>query len=297
MKLTEPQARLERLLLRVGTTPGQLLWAAFAVVAASGVALGALYDPGAPLASVEVIQRAAPLGWAIRAVHRLSANAMLVLLLLHTIDHLIARSYRRSGAAAWWRLVGVLVLGVGAMLGGFLLRGDAESHAAHAVAIGVTRAVPGIGADLAAFLWGTPGGSLHVVYLHHLVTFTLLPWLLAIEHARRAWAGWLVSAALLTAVTALALVVHPGPGLPVGIFAGPLHGPWYLAGLQQGLRWLAPLMAGVAVPLLGSGLLGALGHLPEVPGTPRARGEAALRWALLLLAAAYLLASMVQWLG
>ena len=203
---------LDRLMKPVGTTLGQLAFAALTVVTFSGILLGVLYDPGAPLASTEAIQGAIAYGWLLRAAHVLSAQLFVVTLLLHTLDHVWARSYRQQTAGAWWRLVLAGGLGMGAMFTGFLLRGDAEARAAHSIAGSLLGSIPGVGGDLSRFLLGEPDQPLQAALLHHVATFTLSPWLLAIEHARRAWAGLLVTLVVLAGVTALALLIHPGPG-------------------------------------------------------------------------------------
>ncbi len=291
-------APLDHAFRRVGTTPGQLCWAALTVVVLTGVALGVLYNPSEPLASVELIQEAVPFGWLIRATHRLAAQAFFVLLLLHTLDHVWAGSYRHLRPGTWWRLVGVLLLGLGGMFGGFLLRGDAEARAAHAIADSVTRLLPGLGDDLSALVWGR--GTLGPVYVHHLVTFTLLPWLLAIDHARRSWAGWVVTAAVLASCTLAALVHHPGPGTATVASDAALWGPWYFMGLQELLRWWPAWLAAWVLPLLAVSALGALGHLSaggspaQAPASGRDR---ALRLGLLLAVVAYAGVTLAGWLS
>lgn len=294
-------APLDRGLRRwVGVTPGQLLWAALTVIVLTGIPLGVVYDPATPLAAVEAIGEAVPFGWLLRATHRLAAQLFLVVLLLHTADHVLAGNHRHLRPRKWWPLVAVLALSFGAMFGGFLLRGDAEAYAAHAIAVGVTRAMPGVGSALADWLWGWPGEGLHAVYLHHLVTFTLVPWLLSIEHGRRSWAGWLVTAGVGALVVAAALAHHPGPGAAVATGGEPLWGPWYFVGLQELLRWLPVWLAAWLLPLSGLVALGALGWArPEMAaGEERPsigfRAERVTRWALLLAGVGYAAVSLIS---
>lgn len=292
----EGTAPLDRFLLRLGATHGQLAWGAFAATVVSGIALAVLYDPVDPLASVEMIQGGLPLGWLIRAVHLLAGHALLILVLVHGADHVLGRGYARLGAADWWRVVMTLLLIVGGMFTGFLLRGDAEAVAAHTIARSVTRELPWLGGALSSFLWGAPHPPLRAPYVHHLVTFTLLPWLLATKHARGTWGGWTLSLATLATLVALALGIHPGPGLPAGGSEGELLGPWYLVGLQETFRWMPAWVAGLGLPALGLGVLGGLGHVRPFARPLRPRLETALRWSLLLGLVSYGLLSLAAWL-
>ncbi len=283
---------LDRLLARLGVTVGQVCFGAFAVAVATGIALATVYEPTRPLESAEAIQGAVAYGFLIRAAHDLAAQLFLVTCLVHIADHLLARSYRALRAAVWWRLTWLAPVAVAVMFTGFVLRADADAASAHAIAVSIVRHIPGLGDGLASLLLGEPYGSLQPVFLHHAVTFTLLGWLLTADHARRVWCGWLVFAAVLAAVTAVALVYHPGPGAPPGAAVGALHGPWYFVGLQTLLRAIPAWLAGVVLPLAMVVALGSLGHA----GGDRGRsippsGERVVRAAWLILFAVYLLAS------
>ena len=298
-----PAAPLEAWLRRLGTTPGQLAFGGLVVLLVTGIPLALPYDPAAPLASVEALQERVPFGWLLRGAHLVGAHLFLVALLAHTLDHLVAGSFRPLKAAVWWRAMLTLGLCVGGMFTGFLLRGDAEARAAGGIAAEVAQGLPWIGGYVSRGLFGEPGGSLQVVYLHHLVTFGLLPWILASEHARRLWPGWLVAAACLGLATLGGLLHHPGPGPAPGLATGTMLGPWYLVGVQETLRWLPPALGAIALPTGWMLLLGALGHLgPETPGAgqPRrsARWLAALAlWGTVLYLAATLGAFALRSLG
>ncbi len=288
---------LDQRLRWTGITLGQLAYAALAVTAITGVVLGFVYDPNEPLASTEAIQGGVAYGFLVRSVHNLAAQLFVVSLLLHLVDHLWARSYRQLSAGAWWRLVVVTALGLGAMFSGFLLRGDAEARAAQAIAASVLRVVPGIGDDLSRGLVGDPGGPLHAAYVHHLVTFTLAPWLLAIAHARRVWAGYVVTVVVFAVATAVALVYHPGLGLPPGMGRGNLWGPWYFIGVQELLRHLPVALVAVLASLGAAGALGALGHAGQPPASRWRLPETVLRLGWLMALAAYLLLCLVAYVA
>jgi len=222
---------------------------AFTVV--TGIAVTPLYDVAAPLASVEALQGGIPWGWWLRAAHAFAAWGLLGCAVVHVVDVLWRRVEDRVSAAAWWRWTLLLPAVVLALLGGFVLRGDADADAALAVWRGVLGSVPIVGSTLSTFLLGHSGGG--VVALHHAGTFTALAWTLSAEHARRPWPGIRETALVGVVVGALAALVP----LPLG--TGTVRGPWYLLGLQ-GMLLDLPVAAAWIAPLLGVLALGATRH-------------------------------------
>ncbi len=288
---------LDRWLRPTGVTLGQVAFAALAVTVISGIVLGLVYDPSEPLASTEAIQGGVAYGFLVRAAHNLGGQLFVVALLLHTVDHVFSRSYRELSPGDWWRLVLVAVLGMGAMFSGFLLRGDGEARAAQTIAISAVRVVPGVGEDLSRMFFGDADGPLHAVYLHHLVTFSLVPWLVAIAHARRVWAGFVITAVVAAAITAVALVYHPGPALPPGMARGALWGPWYFIGAQELLHHVPVAWVTVAGVVGAVGLLGALGHVPREPGHRWRIPEAVVQRGWLLGLAVYLVVCLAAYVA
>ena len=84
----------------------------------------------------------------------------------------------------WLRLSLTVPVTIGAMLSGFLLRGDAPAVQALQILRSLLGFVPLIGTTLSRLLTGS-GSDLTTVYLQHACTATLIIWLVTIEHARR----------------------------------------------------------------------------------------------------------------
>ncbi len=254
---------------------GRLTFGLLAVAALSGLALAPFWSAGRPLESLEALAGATPWGFWLRGVHALSAWGFLLGTLAHLVEVLWKRTDARLSPAVWWRSVALLPVAVLALLGGFLMRGDAEAQAALAVWREVSASVPLVGRLLGSLLLGVPGSDLAPVALHHAGTFTLLAWLLTAEHGR-ALAPDLrstVLAALASFAAAGLLPVSLGPAVaPEG---APLLGPWYLLGLQEALVHL-PVAAGWLLPLA---LVLAVGLVRHAEGRARA--------ALLAFAAAW----------
>ena len=112
------------------------------MVVASGIALVPLYETTAPLASLEAIQDGVAWGWLLRGVHWFSALGLLVTTALHTFEAIRKRRDKELRAALWWRSTLTLPLVILAMLGGFLLRGDAAAVSAWQVWHGILDSVP-----------------------------------------------------------------------------------------------------------------------------------------------------------
>lgn len=244
----------------------------FLVVAVlSGIGLVPFYRPEAALESVEALQAGLPWAFLLRGVHAFGALGFLLTTVLHLLDVLLKGGLDRVPSAIWWRSTLLVPVGVAAMLTGFVLRGDAEAMAALQVGRGVLGSIPLVGSGLAALFLGPNGGGLGAVALHHAGTFTVLPWLLSIEHGRRVWPdarSWVI--ALLASVAVAGAVPVPlGPAAATG---EPLLGPWYLLGLQ-GMLLDLPVATAWVVPLL---TVTGLGVLPRVRGRARTAVVSAL---------------------
>jgi hypothetical protein len=246
---------------------GRLSFGFLAISVLSGIALAPFWSPAHALESVESLQGGLRWGFLLRALHAYSSFGLLVTAAAHLVQVVAKRTERQLSRALWWRSALLLPLAVAALLGGFVLRGDAEAAAALAIWRRITESIPLAGPELSRFLLGTAAGDLGAVALHHAGTFALLLWLLTSEHggrilpdARSAVLAGLVSMALAGAVP---LPLGPPPG---AVLAGApprlLLGPWYLLGLQGALVDL-PVSVGWLGPLAPVILLGLVRHAPE----------------------------------
>ncbi len=238
---------------------GRLSFGFLAVSVLSGAALVPFWRPAAAWDSLESIQGGVAWGFYLRAVHTYASFAVLVTAGLHLVQVLAARTERQLPAGVWWRSVLLLPVTIGALLGGFVLRGDAEAIAAIAIWRGILESLPLAGAELARLFLGSVPGDLGPAALHHAGAFTLLLWFLTAEHAGRLLpdARGTVLAGLVSA--ALAGAVPLPLGAPPSAAPAHLLGPWSLLGLQGALEVLPPA-AGWLVPLGLVVLLGLARH-------------------------------------
>ena len=213
---------------------GDAALATFVLCAVSGVLLVAGFDAGDGTRSIAEWLLANPGATFLRNLHYWTAQAFLVLTLLHGWDHLRRGTESRLPPGVWLRLVASLPVLAFLMLSGFLLRADADAQQARRIFEEVVRLVPLAGPMLATLLFGADEGSLQVVYLHHAATATVIVWLVIVDHARRVWGGARAMGVAALGAGVLALLVSPGlhDGLdPV------VKGPWVFLGLQELLHW------------------------------------------------------------
>lgn len=267
---------IDRLKARV-PPPGHLALAAFAICALSGLPLLLVYRLSAPLESLALMMMKNPVGAWVRSVHHWSAQCFLVCAILYLIDCLARREETRGPFAAWLRLVLTGPVIVFALLSGFILRGDSASEQAVAVFRGLLHVIPPGGSLLALALLG-PGPDLTVVFWHHVVTVAIVLALLLLAHFRRLaperrplW--WML-------LLVFVLSVLWAPGLGVYLRAAEAA-PWYLAGLQEVLRW-AP-QPGLVVGLVLSALV-VLATLPALAAPLRVVAKWSLAVVLLVYA-------------
>lgn len=258
---------------------GRLAFGFLTVSLLSGAALVPFYSPAHPLESLERIEGGLPWGFLMRALHAWSSFGLLAALVVHVLQVVAKRTERQLPPAIWWRSVLLLPATVLALLGGFVLRGDAEAGAALAVWGRLLEALPLAGPETARLLLGSVPGDLGAVALHHAGTIALLLWLLTAEHGARPMPDGRITVLAGLVSVALAGAVPLSLGPPSGPDQGLLLGPWYLLGLQGLLVDLPVAAAWIA----SAGVVALLGFVRHAG--PRARR--ALLLSLTLWALAY----------
>ena len=204
-------AAARRLTSLWGVSFGEAALAAFVLCAVSGVLLLPAFDARDGVRSIGQWLLANPGAVVLRNLHYWTAQAFLVLTVLHAWDHLRRGREQRLPRGVWLRLVASLPVLAFLMLSGFLLRGDADAQQAQRILEEMLDRLPLAGPLLAQFLLGSDSGSPQVVFVQHAATATVIVWLVVVEHARRLW-GSLRAWVLITAVCgALALLVSMTP--------------------------------------------------------------------------------------
>src|SRR5665213_805201 len=261
---------------------GKLAFAAFVVCAVTGIMLIPVYRPEAAFDSIALLLLKNPAGVAVRSLHYWSAQIFLALTLAHIVEHFLRKSETSVQFGMWLRLALCIPAVFAAMLTGFLLRGDTAATQALQVLRSLMGFVPLIGAALVRLLTGA-GPNLTVSYLHHAATFTILIWLVTIEHARMIMPKARAMLIVLPPVLALSLFLVPGLQWQAGTVE---KGPWDLVGLQELLQWI--LWPRLAVRIFIVSLLLVI-LLPKLASKLRC----ATMWAIAGAAVVYVLLTVV----
>ena len=132
----------------------------------TGVFLWMAYSPSSQTAweSVNYIQNEMTGGWFLRGLHHYTAQAMIVLLVLHLMQVIIDGAYKAPREINFWFGIGLMALTMGLGLTGYLLPWDQKGYWATKVATNIAAITPVIGADLQRVIIG---GS---DYGHHTLT-------------------------------------------------------------------------------------------------------------------------------
>lgn len=215
-------------------TYGALATGSFLICALSGIFLAIPYDVREPYISISNFMILNPAASFIRNMHYWSAQAFLVLTLLHLWQHIRKREPLKPSRPVWFRLTAAIAITLFVMLSGFILKGDADSVNARQIIHSLIAGIPFAGELLSWSILGH-SGSYQLLYVHHMATATIFLVIVIMEHARTIWVHrptFMKCLAILTAASYF--------------FQAPLHdqvlpgvkGPWYFAGLQELLHWL-----------------------------------------------------------
>lgn len=124
----------------------------------TGFLLLLYYQPNARDAheSVRVIMVDIPMGWIIRSLHYRTSHLLIVVVMLHTLDVLLTKTFRKKRSPAYY--TGILLLFCMLFMGftGYLLPWDTLSVVATAVGTGLPHEIPLVGPYITEFFRGAP---------------------------------------------------------------------------------------------------------------------------------------------
>ena len=122
----------------------------------TGFLLLLYYQPNARDAhdSVRIIMVDIPMGWIIRTLHYRSSHLLIIIVMLHTLDVLLAKTFRKRRSPTYY--TGVLLLFCILFMGftGYLLPWDTLSVVATAVGTGLPHELPFVGPYITEFFRG-----------------------------------------------------------------------------------------------------------------------------------------------
>src|SRR5579872_3481194 len=145
---------------------GSTLVFTFSVQLVTGLFLWMAYNPSSQTAweSVYYLQHEMLLGWLLRGIHHFTAQAMIVLLVLHLLQVIIDGAYKAPREVNFWLGLILMQIVLGLSLTGYLLPWDQKGYWATKVATNIAGITPLVGEQVQALAVG--GAS----YGHHTLT-------------------------------------------------------------------------------------------------------------------------------
>ena len=265
-----------------------LPWGAMALVSlyvslVSGIAVALQYQPYDACLSVIMLEQLAPYGAFFRSLHFYASQAFFLLSIAHFLA--VAPRFAEMGWAEYLRLTAVLPVTLLLLFTGYVLRADSTGAAAGRIAEAIVLTIPFIGKTCDSLFLAISSHGLNRVFLHHVVTLGFVLLLLVWRHLQRYRVEasdylWLVAGLAFFC----ALVPAPFDADRLGQIV--ITGPWFFLGIQEALRSLPTLVAGVILP--GIFLIA----LALLPGKYR---RAASGFAVVWLAVYALLSLVAAW--
>ena len=126
---------------------GSALTATFMIQLVTGLLLMTSYSPSSSTAwgSVWYISYKMSGGWFIRGIHHFGSQAMVIVLVLHLIQVVVAGAYRAPREVNWWFGLALMAVTLGFSLTGYLLPWDQKGFWATNVATKIASGAPVIG--------------------------------------------------------------------------------------------------------------------------------------------------------
>lgn len=129
---------------------GSTLVFTFTVQLITGLFLWMAYNPSAQTAweSVYYIQYEIQLGWLLRGIHHFTAQAMVVLLVVHLLQVIIDGAYKAPREVNFWLGLILMKIVLALSLTGYLLPWDQKGYWATKVATNIAGITPGVGDEV-----------------------------------------------------------------------------------------------------------------------------------------------------
>jgi quinol-cytochrome oxidoreductase complex cytochrome b subunit len=306
LHLHPPTVPEEALRFRRTLGLGGMALVLFVLLAMTGALLMLVYEPvpDRAYASLLVLRDQVPFGRWVRNIHHWSANAMVVVSVLHLLRVFFTGGLVDARRSNWWIGLGLLACVVASVFTGYLLPWDQLSYWAVTICTGMLEYVPWLGPWLQDVARG--GSEIGAPTLLNFFTLhtSILPGALIVLSGFHFWRVRKARGVILPADPALSgparaqrarsnpdLVVregavaliltagvllfsafvdaHLGAVANPGMSPNPAKAPWYFLGLQELLLHFHPVVAIVVLPALA--VLGMI-LLPYVPQKTREDG-------------------------
>ena len=267
----------------------RLMLSCFLICILSGIFLTIHYQPfGNVFRCVEEITTVIPYGFFFRRLHYISGELFVILALIHIGDHFLRRTYKRYPLGEWLSLIISVYISFAIIFMGFILKGDKEGIFAGNIMLNIIKNTPFIGNVISNLFIRGGEGFFWLPYLHHCFFLPSLLLFLTRKHIR----NWLPDRRFLLYTVLLLFTgaiffkmpidIHPDATLST------IKGPWFFLGIQECLRKMPPLLAGIGFPL---SLFLLISLIPLTKG----HWESFMRYIILIFIIAYGVLTILAW--
>lgn len=225
-------------------------WGAWAIASLyvsllSGIVIGIQYDYATPFYSTTAIDLLVPYGRFFRSLHFFSSQFFFFFTCIHLVA--VYGKSEKLPYREWLKLCTSLPIILLLLFTGYILRGDNTGTSAGMIAENIIHRIPLLGSMLDDLFFSVSGSGLRKVYVHHVISFDFLFLLCAWSHLRIYRISVLDHRLLIAAMLLFSIFVS-APLEPEYLGTTYIAGPWFFLGLQELLRYLHPLLAGLAMP-------------------------------------------------
>ncbi len=211
----------------------------------SGVVVALQYDPAAPLYSIATLDMLVPFGEYFRSLHFYSSQLFFLFCICHVIG--IFPQSQNYSRKQWILLTATLPVALLILFTGYVLRGDSTGFSAGMIAESILLDVPYIGQSINDLFFSISENGMKRIYVNHIIGFGLLWGWLAWGHVKRYKVSWDRHILLTIGIFLFSLFIA-APFEPDQLGVTHISGPWFFIGLQELLRYLPPMLAGIFFP-------------------------------------------------
>lgn len=211
----------------------------------SGIVVGLQYDPATPLYSISTLDILVPFGAYFRSLHFYSSQFFFLFCICHVIG--IFEQAQNYSSRQWILLTASLPVALLILFTGYVLRGDATGASAGMIAEAILLDIPYIGGTVNDLFFSISENGMKRIYLNHIIGFGLLWGWLVWGHVKKYRVT--LNHHIMLSITIFTMpVVITAPFEPDHLGVTHISGPWFFLGLQELLRYLPPVFAGVIFP-------------------------------------------------
>jgi quinol-cytochrome oxidoreductase complex cytochrome b subunit len=213
----------------------------------SGVIVALQYDYSTPFYSASSLDILIPYGYYFRSLHFYSSQFFFFFTCLH-----LACVYKKTSSykkAEWFKLIASIPVIILLLFTGYILRGDSTGASAGMIAESIIHTIPVLGGVIDSILLSMDSSGLRKVYVQHVAGLDIVLVALLWTHLRFYKVKFTEHLPICGAML-LFSVVFLAPMDPEKLGTTYISGPWFFLGLQELLRYMNPLIAGVLIPIV-----------------------------------------------